>query len=65
LPLPYERAFFDHVISVAVLNSFPNLDPLFKEVGRIIQEGGLFAFTVEDQETGQEDYYAINRVEVT
>jgi predicted TPR repeat methyltransferase len=64
LPLPYASDFFDHVICVAVLNSFDNLGPLFSETGRIIKAPGLFAFTYEEQEPGQEDHYAINRVEV-
>lgn len=65
LPLPYPTAHFDHGISVAVLNSFKELDALFGEITRIIQEQGIFAFTVEAQKPGQEDSYAINRVEVS
>jgi SAM-dependent methyltransferase len=64
LPLPYASDFFDHVICVAVLNSFDDLSPLFKEVSRITKTPGLFAFTVEEQKAGQEDRYIINRVEV-
>jgi predicted TPR repeat methyltransferase len=64
MPLPYPSRSFNHVISVAVLNSFRDLDPLFGEVTRIIKEHGIFAFTVEEQKPGQEDSYAINRVEV-
>lgn len=65
LPLPYPSRFCDHVVSIAVLNSFEDLDPLFKEVARIIKTGGVFAFTVEEQKPGQEASYAINRVEVS
>jgi predicted TPR repeat methyltransferase len=65
LPLPYPDKFFKHVISVSVLNSFQDLGPIFKEVGRITLGEGIFAFTVENQEPGQEDSYLINRVEVT
>lgn len=64
LPLPYPTHFCDHVISVAVLNSFKDLDPLFREVARIIKPGGIFAFTVEEQKPGQDDSYPINRVAV-
>jgi predicted TPR repeat methyltransferase len=64
LPLPYASEFFDHVITVAVLNSFDDLGPLFRETGRILKGPGLFAFTVEEQKLGQEDHYVINRVEV-
>ncbi len=64
LPLPYPDEFTNHIVSVAVLNSFQDLAPLFKEFGRIIEKGGILAFTVEDQKTGQAGSYPINRVEV-
>ena len=65
LPLPYTSRFFDLIVCVAVLNSFQDLNPLFREVARITKEQGIFAFTVEVQKPGQEDSYAINRVEVS
>lgn len=64
LPLPYLSGFCDHVVSIAVLNSFKDLGPLFAEIARLMKPGGIFAFTVEEQKPGQEDSYAINRVEV-
>ena len=64
LPLPYPDGFCNHVVSVAVLNSFQDLGGIFSEVAHIMQPEGLFAFTVEDQKPGQPDRYAINRVEV-
>jgi SAM-dependent methyltransferase len=63
-PLPYPSGLFNHVISVAVLNSFDDLGPLFEEIARVQKPGGVFAFTVEDRQPGQEYRYAINRVEV-
>ena len=65
LPLPYPSQFCDHVVSVAVLNSFKDLAPLFNEVSCVIKANGIFAFTVEEQKPGQGDRYAINRVEVS
>jgi predicted TPR repeat methyltransferase len=65
LPLPYPTGFFDQVISVAVFNSFRDLGTLFEETARIIKEGGIFAFTVEEQMPGQNDRYTINRVDVS
>lgn len=64
MPLPYPSGCFNHVISVAVLNSFQDLSPLFGEAARIMKPGGIFAFTVEERKPGQEESYAINRVEV-
>lgn len=45
-PLPYSDNFFDHVISCGVFHFFGDLEPLFKEVSRIIKPGGIFGFTV-------------------
>jgi len=64
-PLPYADQSFEHIISVAVLNSFQDLTPHFEEVARILKKGGIFAFTVEEQKSGMEDRYPINRVEVS
>ena len=64
LPLPYPSQFCDHIVSIAVLNSFMELSPLFAEIARIVKTNGIFAFTVEEQKQGQEDSYAINRVGV-
>ena len=65
LPLPYPSRFCDHVVSIAVLNSFKDLAPLFDEVARIMKASGVFAFIVEEQKPGQEGSYPINRVEVS
>jgi ubiquinone/menaquinone biosynthesis C-methylase UbiE len=65
LPLPYPDRFCDHLISIAVLNSFEDLSPLFEEAARIIKTGGTFAFTVEERKPDQEGSYPINRVEVS
>lgn len=64
-PLPYPSNFCNHVVSVAVLNFFRDLYPLFTEIARIIEGNGIFAFTVEAQKSGQEDSYTINRVGVS
>ena len=65
VPLPYPSGFCDHIVSVAVLNSFRDLEQLFGEIARIVKGHGIFAFTVEEQKPGQEDRYAINRVDVS
>lgn len=65
LPLPYPSRYCDHVVSIAVLNSFEDLASLFEEIARIINVGGIFAFTVEEGKPGQEESYAINRVKVS
>lgn len=65
LPLPYPSRSYDFIVSVAVLNSFRDLAPLFGEFSRISKTHSILAFTVEDQKPGQEESYAINRVEVS
>lgn len=64
MPLPYPSRSFDHVICVGVLNSFPDLGPLFQEIARVTRDAGIFAFTVEPQEPGRPDSYEINRENV-
>ncbi len=45
LPLPYEDAQFNHLISSGVFHFFGDLQLLFREISRIIRDGGIFAFT--------------------
>ena len=63
-PLPYEKSAFNHVISVAVLNSFEKLDVLFQEVARLIKNNGIFAFTTESPSYDNDGSYSINRTDV-
>jgi predicted TPR repeat methyltransferase len=65
LPLPFPARFCNHLVSIAVLNSFKDLGLLFEEIARILKADGIFAFTVEEQKPGQEESYPINRVEVS
>lgn len=45
-PLPYDDAFFNHVISCGVFHFLDKLDPLFQEVARIVKPEGIFAFVL-------------------
>jgi predicted TPR repeat methyltransferase len=65
LPLPYSTSSFNHVIAIAVLNSFSELGTLFSDIARILKGEGIFAFTVEEQKPDQPASYPINRVEVS
>jgi predicted TPR repeat methyltransferase len=53
MPLPYANGFFNHVISCGVFHLLGDLEPLFKEVSRIIKPEGIFAFTIHAQPTGK------------
>lgn len=59
IPYPYEAESFNHIISLAVLNFFADLAPVFEEASRIIKPKGIFAFTVEQQKPGQKNHYSI------
>jgi predicted TPR repeat methyltransferase len=59
VPFPYPDNFFNHVISIAVLNFYPELAPVFDEAARIIRPHGIFGFTVEEQKPGKDSVYPI------
>ncbi len=44
-PLPYADGQFDIIISGGVFHFLEDLQPMFKEVARIIRPHGIFAFT--------------------
>jgi len=46
MPFPYSDGSFDHVISCGVFHLIGDLEPIFKEVFRVIKPGGVFAFTI-------------------
>jgi predicted TPR repeat methyltransferase len=58
-PFPYQTDSFDHIISLAVLNFFADLEPVIKEAARIIKSKGIFGFTVEEKKSGHESQYTI------
>jgi SAM-dependent methyltransferase len=45
-PWPYADGSFDHAIACGLFHFFGDLSPFFREVGRILRPGSLFAFTV-------------------
>ncbi len=59
IPFPYPDRYFDHVITSGVLQFFGELDPIFKEVARMIKPDGIFAFVLREQAVtegvGEED----------
>lgn len=44
--IPEPDACFDYAISNSVLEHIPNLEPVIKELGRVLKPGGKFYFTV-------------------
>ena len=49
VPYPFGDGTFDHAISTGVFHFFPDLDVVFREVARILPEGGRFAFVTGDR----------------
>jgi predicted TPR repeat methyltransferase len=52
-PYPFGDASFDHAVSTGVFQFFENLDPVFGEVTRILQKGGMFVFVTGDRRSGE------------
>ena len=50
--LPYNNDYFNHVICSGVFHFLGDLENLFSEVARIIQEDGIFAFTISPEKVG-------------
>jgi len=46
-PFPYPGAQFDLIVSGGVFHFFEDLQPIFKEIARIIKQNGIFAFTTK------------------
>jgi SAM-dependent methyltransferase len=44
--IPEADSTFDYAISNSVLEHIPNLEPVIKELGRVLKPGGQFFFTV-------------------
>ncbi len=44
--IPYIDGYFNHIICSGVFHFLSNLENIFSEVGRIVKEGGIFAFTI-------------------
>jgi len=59
VPFPYRTDSFNHIISLAVLNFFADLEPVIKEAARIIKSKSIFGFTVEEKKSEQESRYTI------
>ncbi len=46
MPLPYSDGSFDDVICCGIFHLIGDLEPIFKEVFRVIKPGGIFAFNI-------------------
>ena len=57
VPFPYPDDSFDHIVSLGVLNFYPDLAPVFQEASRIIRPRGAFGFSVEELKPGQQAAY--------
>lgn len=53
-PYPFDDGSFDHAVSTGVFQFFPELEVVFREIGRVVKEGGIFVFVTGDR-TEEED----------
>jgi predicted TPR repeat methyltransferase len=60
-PYPYDAASLDHAVCLGVLNSFRDLQLVFREVARIVRDGGVFVFAVGDRAPGEEPEFVVGR----
>ncbi len=58
-PYPFEGNSLDHAVCVGVFNFFQDLKPVFREVERIIQPDGIFAFIVGDVAPGEPTEFTV------
>jgi len=65
LPFPYENSSFDCIVSTGVFSLFEDISSFFVESGRIIREGGIFAFVAEDRKEGESGIYLLKRNDPT
>ena len=49
VPYPFRDGAVHHVVSTGVFQFFENLEPIFGEVHRLLQDGGIFVFIVGDR----------------
>ena len=47
IPWPYEAQTFDHILACGVLHFVADLEPVFREVNRLLRPGGTFTFTTK------------------
>jgi len=57
LPYPYPDSAFHYAVSVGTFDHFRELDPVFREIPRILIKGGIFGFIVGDRKEGQSGEY--------
>ena len=55
--IPYADASFNHVIANAVFHITGEIVKTLGEVGRLLKKGGIFGFTIHEQDPGEESDY--------
>lgn len=53
-PFPFGDASCNHAVSTGVFQFFEDLEPVFREVGRILRNGGVFVFVTGDRNPEEE-----------
>jgi len=55
--IPYADAFFHHAIANAVFHITGEIEKTLGEVKRLLRRGGIFGFTIHEQDPGMESDY--------
>jgi ubiquinone/menaquinone biosynthesis C-methylase UbiE len=63
IPLPYPNASFHHVMVNGVFHLLGDIEPLLGETARLIEDGGIFGFTYDEQKPGEPDGYVDSGIE--
>ena len=61
-PYPFGDASCDHAVSTGVFQFFEDLDPVFREAGRILRNGGVFVFVTGDRNREEEATVVVGAV---
>ena len=56
LCLPYQNNFFEQAISSGAMYFIADIEPIIKEVARILWAGGTFVFDIQEPEKNKQDY---------
>ena len=62
LPLPYPNSLFQYIVSCGVFHFIGDLEPIFRDISRVIKPGGFFSFTVKADYYGKLDSSKTNDI---